>query len=134
MFGNLKAMGALAGLMQDKDKLAAAGERLKAEANSMRAPGEAGGGAVRVIANGAMKILEVTVSPASAGAVADESSRAQVEQMIAEATNNALLEAQRRMRAAIEREARGLGLEDLLDKLPPGLPGGFGGPPGLPGS
>ncbi|MEO0482804.1 MAG: YbaB/EbfC family nucleoid-associated protein [Planctomycetota bacterium] len=130
MFGNLKAMGALAGLMQDKQKLTDAAERLKNEAEAMRAPGESGGGAVRVIADGKMRILEVTVSPAAAGAVADETSRAQVEQMIAEATNAALAEAQRRMRLVVEREARELGLEDMLDKLP----AGFGGLPGLPGA
>lgn len=128
MFGNLKALGALAGLMQDKERLAAAAERLKQEAERMRAPGEAGGGAVRVIVDGKMRVLGVEIAPHAAGAVADDAGRAQVEGLIAEATNAALQEAQRRMREIVEREAKALGLEDMLGQIP-GLPG----LPGLPG-
>ncbi|MEL7473602.1 MAG: YbaB/EbfC family nucleoid-associated protein [Planctomycetota bacterium] len=126
MFGNLKAMGALAGLMQDKQKLTDAAEHLKGEAERLRAIGESGGGVVTATADGKMRILEVKVSPAAASALGDDASRAQVEQLIADATNAAIENAQRQMRVVVEREARELGLEDVLGQIPniPGLPGG----------
>jgi len=69
-----KSMGALAGLMKNKEKLAESAERVKARLAQVRVDGEAGAGAVRVTASGEMKILEVHIEPAVASSFGDDSS------------------------------------------------------------
>lgn len=129
MFDKLKTMGAIAGLLKDKDRLRAAGERIKARAEEIRAEGEAGGGAVRVVASGKLKVLSIDVAPALvAGMAADDRTRGLAGSLIAEAVNAALAGAQRQIQEEIGREARGLGLDDL-----PGALGGLGGLLGSPG-
>ncbi len=129
MFDKLKTMGAIAGLLKDKDRLRAAGERIKARAEEIRAEGEAGGGAVRVVASGKLKVLSIDVAPALvAGMAADDRTRGLAGSLIAEAVNAALAGAQRQIQEEIGREARGLGLDDL-----PGARGGLGGLLGSPG-
>src|SRR5690349_16160820 len=76
MFDKLKAMGAVASLLKDKDKLREIGARIKQRAEETRAAGEGGGGAVRVTVNGQMRVLEVELTPALvAGMAADERTR-----------------------------------------------------------
>ncbi len=126
MFDKLKTMGAIAGLLNDKDRLRAAGERIKARAEEIRALGEAGGGAVRVVASGKLKVLSIDVAPALvAGMAADDRTRGLTGSLIAEAVNAALAGAQRQIQDEIGREAKGLGIDDL--------PGGLGGLLGLEG-
>lgn len=125
MFDKLKTMGALAGLLKDKDRLRAAGERIKARAESIRAEGQAGGGAVRAAASGKLMIVSIEIAPAlAAGMAADERTRGLAGSMIAEAVNGALAGAQQQIQEEIRREAKDLGLDDL--------PGGLGGLLGLP--
>lgn len=114
MFDQFKTMGALAGLMKNKERLHEAGEELKARLAEIRATGEAGGGVVRVVASGDFKIVEVKLSDATAGA-SDDRSRAMLEDLIAEATNEALRRARALAQGEVARMADELGL--------PGMPG-----------
>jgi DNA-binding protein YbaB len=121
MFDKLKAMGAAASLLRDRDRLKAAGERLKRGAVDVRATGEAGGGAVRVTANGRLRIVAIDMTPALiAGMAADERTRRLAGSLIADAVNDALDKAQEQMQAQIAREAEDLGLGSLAADL-----GGF---------
>ena len=113
MFDKFKAMGALAGLMNNSDALREAAEKIKEEAKALRVTGEAGGGAVTVDVSGTMRVVSVHVEPALAMGFGDEANRAYAQQLIAEATNDGLERAQNEMREIIQRHARELGLPDI---------------------
>lgn len=117
MFDNLKAMGTLAALFRDKDRLGEIGERLRVKAEQLRAEGQAGSGAARVTANGLMRIVAIELSPSALTSMDDPHARAMVEQLIIDATNDALGRAQDRMRQALEEEARALGLPGVPPEL-----------------
>ncbi len=116
MFDNLKAMGAVAGLLKNKEKLRAVTERFQEKLERMSVTGVAGGSAVRVTVSGKMKVTEVFLDPALiAGLQAGEGGREMAQALIAEATNDAITRVQSMVRDEAEREAQELGL--------PGLPG-----------
>lgn len=112
MFEQMKAMGALAGLLKNKERLKEIGERTKRNLEEARLCGQAGGGAVRVIVSGRMRVHDVTVDPSAAAALAQPESRAQVEELIAEAMNDALQRAERMVREEAQKAAEELGLPD----------------------
>ena len=64
MFDQFKAMGAIAGLLKDKERVRAAMERFREKLERMRVTGTAGGGAVRVVVNGKMIAEDVQLDPA----------------------------------------------------------------------
>ncbi|MBS0197583.1 MAG: YbaB/EbfC family nucleoid-associated protein [Planctomycetes bacterium] len=114
MFDNFKAMGALAGLMKNKEKLREAGERVRAKMETTRVIGEAGAGAARAVATGSMRILEVELtSGLIVGMAADEKTRALAGNLIAEACNEAIRRAQIAMKEAVDEEAKALGLDGI---------------------
>jgi len=115
MFDQFKAMGQVAALLRDKEKLREAGERVKARLEAVRAEGEAGGGAVRATVNGKMSLISLELAPA----LLSGGEKPMVEGLIIEAVNKAGEAAQERARAALDEEAREMGL--------PELPGGIGG-------
>lgn len=118
MFNQMKAMGAIAGLMKNKEKIAEAAARVKRTLDDRPVVGEAGGGAIRVTVGGEMKVARVEIAPAVvAGMNAGPDALAQVEALIADATNDALRLAQQRVKEAIDREARELGIDGLGDQL-----------------
>lgn len=120
MFDNLKAMGALAGLMKNKDKLREAGDRVRARLDAARFTGEAGSGAARAVVSGSMKVIEVQLAPALiTGMAADERTRELAGQLIADAVNDGLRRAQHAMKETVDEEARAMGLDGLpgLDAL-----------------
>jgi DNA-binding protein YbaB len=120
MFDNMKMMAALAGLMKNKDKLQAAGERVKSKAEALRITSDAGSGAARATVNGAMRVISVELSPALVmGMAADAKTHTLAASLIAEAVNDALRQAQARMKEAVDIEAKELGFENGL----PGIPG-----------
>ena len=116
MFGNMKMLGALTGLMQNKEALKAAGERIQARAAAMRVVGEAGGGAVRATVDGKMRVTGVEIAPALAGSLSGDEGRRSLEGWIAQATNAAQTRAQDQLRELVRAEARELGLEDLFEQ------------------
>src|SRR5690349_4683740 len=114
MFENLKAMGAVAGLLKNKDGLRAAGDRIKSAAAATRATGEGGAGAVRVTVDGKMRVIAVELQPALvSGMAADDRTRELAGNLIAEACNNAMAMAQAKMKVVLEKEAESLGLPGL---------------------
>lgn len=116
MFDQFKAMGAIAGLLKDKERVRAAMERFREKIERMRVTGTAGGGAVRVVVNGKMIAEEVTLDPALvAGLTVGDGGRAMAQALIREAMNDAVSRAQSLVQEEANREAQALGL--------PGLPG-----------
>jgi DNA-binding YbaB/EbfC family protein len=116
MFDNLKALGALAGLMQNKDRVRAVAERFKGKLERMNVTGTAGGGAVRVSVTGKLRVTDVSLDPALiAGLQAGEGGRAMAQSLIQEAMNDAMSRAQALVHEEADKQARELGL--------PGLPG-----------
>lgn len=114
MFDKMKAMGAMAGLLKNQDKLKESFAKVQEQMSRTSVTGQAGGGAVRVTASGQMKILGVELSPALvAGMAADDKTRALAGSLITEAANDALKMAQEKLKDAIDRESRALGLPDL---------------------
>jgi DNA-binding protein YbaB len=115
MFDKLKAMGALAGLMGKREALREVAERVKTKSAAARLVGSAGGGAVRVTVSGALKVVSVEIAPAlAAGIAADDKTRILAGNLITEAVNDGLSQAQAHLKDAIDAEARALGLPELL--------------------
>lgn len=111
---NIKAMGAVAGLLQNKDKLVAAGQRVKATLDERPAVGESGGGAVKVTINGSLQVKKIELTPALAASMGtDQTSSNKAAKLIAEAVNDGLAKGKERMAEALRKEAKDLGLDDL---------------------
>lgn len=123
MFDQMKAMGALAGLLKNQDKLKEAGERLQRRLDEVRVVGAAGGGAVRVTMTGKMRTVEVELEPSIFAGSPDDAGgperRAITQDLIAEAVNDAARRAQEVMREETEKMARELDLPPIpgMDKL-----------------
>jgi hypothetical protein len=118
MFDSFKQMGALAGLLKNREALQEAGERVRARLAELEVTGRAGGGAVRATVNGQMRVLRVEFDPSlAAGLGADETSKAMAEGLVADAVNEALRLAQDAAQAEITREAEALGLGDMAGEL-----------------
>lgn len=114
MIDAFKSMGALAGLMKNKDKLEEVAARIKVRLAETQVTGEAGAGAVRVRASAEMKVLDVHVEPAmAAGFGADETSREMAQRFVAEATNDALAKARDAAAEIVGAEAAELGLPPM---------------------
>lgn len=115
MFDSLKAAGALAGLLKNKEALKQAGERIKAKLGDMRIQGGSGGGAVRATVSGELKMIALHLDPPvlmglSSG---DEKSREMIQAMICEAVNNAMDLAKAAAQREISREAEAMGLPSM---------------------
>jgi DNA-binding YbaB/EbfC family protein len=119
VFDQFKAMGALAGLMKNRDKLKEAGDRMQSTLEAARIVGQAGGGLVRVEVSGRLRVESVEISPSVASAMPTDEGRRQAQFLIAEATNDALRAAERVIQQETQRMARELGVEDMpgLDNL-----------------
>lgn len=116
MFDNLKSLGALAGLLQNKDRIREAAERFKEKLDRITVTGESGGGAVRVTVNGRLAVLDITLDPALiAGLQTGEGGRQMAQSLIKDAANDAIVRAQSLVHQEADRQARELGL--------PGMPG-----------
>lgn len=122
MFDALKAAGALAGLMKNKDAIRDASDRIQARLDTLRAVGQSGGGAVRVTATGKLRIERVELSPALCASLAgppNANVNQHAESLIADAVNDALSKAQDLAQREVAREAETMGLKDIpgLDKI-----------------
>ena len=124
MFDAMKSMGALAGLMKNKDGIKAAGERIRTRLGELRAAGGSGGGAVRATVSGDMKVISIALEPAVIAGLGggDEKTRDEVLRLIGEAINNAQDIAKEMARREINKEAEGLGLSSI-----PGMENLLGG-------
>jgi nucleoid-associated protein EbfC len=122
MFDSLKGMAGLAGLMKDLPKIKARMEKVREELSRLTVDAETGGGAVRVKANGQLKVVSVRVDQAMMSALVDASNpddRAMAEDLICGAVNAALEKARQTAERELGEAARELNL--------PIPPGGLGG-------
>jgi DNA-binding YbaB/EbfC family protein len=119
VFDQMKAMGALAGLMKNREKIKEAGERMQRTLEAARIVGQAGGGLVRVQVTGRLRIESVEIDPNVASAMTTDEGRRQAQSLITEATNDALRAAERVIQQETQRMARELGVEDMpgMDKI-----------------
>ncbi len=114
MLDQMKAMGALAGLLKNKEKLREVGDAFKARLGEISAAGESGGGAVRVVVSGHMQVLSVEIAPALAQHMSEGESRTTAESLVRDATNEALA----RVRDLVQEEASKVSEEMGLPALP----------------
>lgn len=127
MFGNMKNLGAMAGLLQRKDEIADAAKDLAERMAALRVEGQAGGGICRAWVTGKLRVDRIEYEPALLSAVgASPEAKSQLERLTTEAVNDAVDNCQRVMQEMVADEARRLGIEDLVPK---GAGGGgpFGG-------
>lgn len=114
MFDNLKAMGAIASLMKNKDKIREATERVKVQLANTKLTGNSGQGACKAIVTGTLQVVRVELAPALvSGMAADPKTRELASNLIAEAVNDALKQAQVKIKETVDAEARALGLPEL---------------------
>lgn len=115
---DMKTMGKIANLLKNKSKLEDAAQDIKAQLETLRVEGQAGNGAVRAVATGAMKIESVRIDPALAAGLAtpaETDDHAMAEALVTHAVNDALNNAQQAARHIVQRHADELGLGDLGD-------------------
>lgn len=110
MFDNLKAMGAVAGLLKNQEKLKESADRVRTRLAQARIEGQGGGGAVRATVDGQLKVVSVVLSPALAAGLSDHASRERAGALVAEAVNDATTRARVLIAHEVSREADELGL------------------------
>ncbi|XVJ57920.1 MAG: YbaB/EbfC family nucleoid-associated protein [Tepidisphaera sp.] len=114
MFDKFKAMGAIAGLLGKKGEIKAAVERVKEKSAKTTVTGSGGGGAVKAVVSGQLKVVSIEISQAlAAGIAADERTRVLAGNLIVEAVNDGLQQAQDALKDQIAAEAKALGLPEL---------------------
>lgn len=122
MFDSLKGMGQIAGLMKDLPRLKAKMEEVKDRLSDMTVEAETGGGAVRVIADGQMRIVKIETDQALLSGLIDASNPedlAMAQDLIVGAVNAALTKAREMAEQELADAAQEMGL--------PIPPGGLGG-------
>ncbi|MEM8835676.1 MAG: YbaB/EbfC family nucleoid-associated protein [Planctomycetota bacterium] len=116
MFGNLdqmKALGQVASLLGNKEKMRQVADDLKARIERLSAEGSAGGGAVRVRVTGKLKVEDITLDPALVQGMAAGGEQGLVEQAIQGATNEAIQKMQEMIKDETNKSARELGLPEV---------------------
>jgi DNA-binding YbaB/EbfC family protein len=123
MFDSLKGMAGLAGLMKDLPRIKARMEQAREELERITVQAETGGGAVRAMATGHMRIVSIAVDQAMLSGLVDSSNPddlAMAEDLIAGAVNAALEKAREAAQQHLAQAA-----SDLNLPLPPGGLGGL---------
>jgi DNA-binding protein YbaB len=118
MFDNLKGLAGLAGIMKDLPKIKAKIEEVKQRLGETTVTSETGGGAVRVTANGLLRVVSIDMDQSLIGGLVDptlEQDRALAQDLIVGAVNSALTKA----RELAEHEMAGAA-EEMGLPLPPG--------------
>ncbi|MDG2020351.1 MAG: YbaB/EbfC family nucleoid-associated protein [Phycisphaerales bacterium] len=113
MFDALKGMAGLGGLMKDLPRIRARLEQAKAELAEMTVEAEVGGGAVKVVADGRMRIRSVKVDPAMLSSLVDDDEggdQSMAEELITAGVNAALERAQEMIGDHLKAAAAELGL------------------------
>ncbi|MCH8343008.1 MAG: YbaB/EbfC family nucleoid-associated protein [Planctomycetes bacterium] len=122
MFENLKGMAGLAGLMKDLPKLKAKMDEIKMRLGEMTVSAETGGGAVKVTANGLLRVVSINLDQSLIIGLVDPRNpddRVVAEDLIVGAVNAALGKA----RELAEREMAAAAGEIGLPLPPGGLSG-----------
>lgn len=122
MFDNLKGMAGLAGIMKDLPRIKQKMEEVKGRLREMTVEAETGGGAVRAVADGQMRIVRLETDQTMLGGLIDSSNPddlAMAQDLIVGAVNAALTKAREMAEQELSSAAQELGL--------PIPPGGLGG-------
>lgn len=122
MFENLKGMAGLAGLMKDLPKIKAKMDEIKMRLGEMTVSAETGGGAVRVTANGLLRVVSINLDQSLIIGLVDPRNpddRVVAEDLIVGAVNATLQKA----RELAEREMAAAAGEMGLPLPPGGLSG-----------
>jgi DNA-binding protein YbaB len=89
-------------------------ERVKEKSAKTTVTGSGGGGAVKAVVSGQLKVVSIEISQAlAAGIAADERTRVLAGNLIVEAVNDGLQQAQDALKDQIAAEAKALGLPEL---------------------
>ena len=113
MFDNLKGMASAASLLKDLPKIKAQMETIKARLEVITVEAETGGGAVRVVASGKLRVVSINLDEAlMAGLIGGTSpdDRTMAQDLISGAVNAALTKAREAAEAEVRRAATELGL------------------------
>ncbi|MHC4832811.1 MAG: YbaB/EbfC family nucleoid-associated protein [Planctomycetota bacterium] len=128
MFGGLKSMAGMAGMLKDLPRLQAAAEEVRREIAALEIEGRGGGGAVVARVTGSLEVISIEIAEPIGHAFADGDQRTMASELVREAVNDALTRARAVAAERMEAAARDLGLP-----LPPGgiagLTGGGGAAP-----
>lgn len=124
MFDQLKMMGAVAGLLKNRDQIKAVGQRIQSRLEILRIEGRSEGGLVKAVLSGKMEVLSIEVSPSLGAGLgsSDAHTRQMASAMIAAAVNEALKKAQAAVAEVIDEEGEKLGLPGLGEQLASVLP------------
>jgi DNA-binding protein YbaB len=122
VFDKLKQATQMAGMLKDLPKLQAKLAEVRERLAATKVEGNAGGGAVRVVAFCDLRIESIALDPAVFRGIATGSSADQsyANRMIADAVNDALLRARARVAEEIGRAAKESGIDlpaNLLEQL-----------------
>jgi len=122
MLEGFKGMAGLAGILKDLPKIKARMEQVQQRLGEMTVSAETGGGAVRVTANGQLRVISLDIDQTLLGGLVDAANpddHALAEELIAGAVNTALEKAREMAQRELAAAAGELGL--------PVPPGGLGG-------
>jgi len=120
MFDQMKNMKQLAGMLGNAGEMREKMQQMQEELGKMTAEADAGAGAVRVVVNGKMQVLNVELDRAMITALAGEGSDADkqmIEELIVSATNEAFSRVQELARQEMAKLTGGMdlpGLEGLM--------------------
>lgn len=123
MLEQMKALGAIAGVLRDRSKLTQAADDVKRKLGEVRVEGRSPDGQVVVRANGRLEIQSVTLAPALAQSASTDAGRARAQELIAQACSDANAKAQEAAKGVISQHLKSMGLGDLsqLSGLTSGL-------------
>ncbi len=114
MFDQLKSLGAVAGLLKDRDRLQRIAGDVRKKLERSELEGQAGGGAVRATVTGSLEVKRVKLDAALASGLSQGGeAKAQAERLIAEAVNDGVKKAQELAKETIAKEAKALGLGEV---------------------
>ena len=116
MFDQMKNLKALAGMMGNADQIKARFEQMQRDLEHKTVSADAGAGAVRVTINGKLHVERVELDPSMTAALVGEGAdadREMIEELIASATNAALLKAQEMVKEELASATGGLNLPGM---------------------
>lgn len=119
MFDQMKNLSALTGLLKNSGEIQKQFQEMQEDMKRLEIEAETGGGAVRAVVSGAMRVKRIEIDPAMFGSLVDSTNpddRALGSELIAGAVNAALEKAQRTVADEMARRA-----QDLNLPLPPGM-------------
>lgn len=120
MFDKLKAVAGMASMLKDLPNMKAKLLETKEELGRLQCTGHSPCRRVRVVVNGRLQMLSVDIDPAIAAASASPAGRAELQEAVAAACNDALTHARREATERVADVAQEMGIpvpQSLLQHL-----------------